>query len=252
LLYPYLRAPARFAGIDREARWVAEAPQHFRRALPEVPAELLSFAQGDATCLPLPDNSFDVVTCQTVLMHLARPLDALREMWRVLRPGGLLVCVEPNNFWNYLPITSLTSDEPIETLVQRFEFWLRYHRGRSAAGLGNESIGELVPGYFAQLELIGITVHQSDKTSALFPPYNTPGQQALLRQEEEWKKSAAGPWDREAIRSHVRQGGGTEELLERGLDDMVRKFEDERRAMAAGTFHAAYGALSYLVSGRKK
>ena len=25
LLYPYLRAPARFAGVDREPRWVAEA-----------------------------------------------------------------------------------------------------------------------------------------------------------------------------------------------------------------------------------
>jgi len=35
-LYPYLRAPARFAGVDREARWVAEAPEHFRRSFPTV------------------------------------------------------------------------------------------------------------------------------------------------------------------------------------------------------------------------
>ena len=81
--------------------------------------------------------SFDVVTCQTVLMHLASPLDALREMLRILRPGGLLVCVEPNNFWNYLSFTSLTEDEPVEVLVYRFEFWLRQHRGRLAAGQGN-------------------------------------------------------------------------------------------------------------------
>ena len=96
LLYPRLRAPARFVGVDREPRWVTEAGQHFRRAFPQVPPELLAFVQGDATRIPLPDNAFDVVTCQTLLMHLARPLEALREMLRILRPGGLLVCVEPN------------------------------------------------------------------------------------------------------------------------------------------------------------
>src|ERR1035441_3597090 len=90
LLYPYLRAPARFAGVDREARWVAEAAGSFRRAFPQVPPDLLTVVQGDATAIPLPNESFDVVTCQTVLMHLARPADALRDMLRILRPGGLL------------------------------------------------------------------------------------------------------------------------------------------------------------------
>src|SRR5438128_1444426 len=85
LLYPRLRAPARFVGVDREPRWVAEAEKHFRCAFPHVSPDLLAFVQGDATQIPLPDNSLDVVTCQTVLMHLERPLEALREMIRVLR-----------------------------------------------------------------------------------------------------------------------------------------------------------------------
>src|SRR5882724_10493909 len=141
LLYPYLRSPARFAGVDREARWVAEAPQHFRRVFPDAAPDLFSFHEGDATRIPLPDNSFEVVTCQTVLMHLAEPIEALREMLRILRPGGLVFCVEPNNLWNYLPVTSLTAGEPTEALVRQFEFWLRCHRGRIAAGQGDHSIG---------------------------------------------------------------------------------------------------------------
>src|SRR5271165_2354029 len=92
LLYPYLRSPARLAGVDREPRWVAEALEHFRRRFPQAAPELVSFHLGDATQLPLADRSFDVVTCQTLLMHLAQPLAALREMLRILRPGGLLVC----------------------------------------------------------------------------------------------------------------------------------------------------------------
>ena len=67
-----------------------------------MPPDLLTVVQGDATRIPLPNDAFDVVTCQTVLMHLARPADALRDMLRILRPGGLLACVEPNNLWNYL------------------------------------------------------------------------------------------------------------------------------------------------------
>src|SRR6185436_3497482 len=61
LLYPYLRAPAWLGAIDREPRWVAEAEQEFRRAFPHVPRDLASFAQGDATAIPLPENSVDVV-----------------------------------------------------------------------------------------------------------------------------------------------------------------------------------------------
>ena len=99
LLYPYLRKPAQLTGIDREPRWVLEAASNFQKAFPETAPELIRFCEGDATRIPLPDNSFDVVTCQTVLMHLERPKEALREMVRVLRPGGLLVCTEPNNLW---------------------------------------------------------------------------------------------------------------------------------------------------------
>src|SRR5438874_39554 len=77
LLYPYLRAPASLAAVDREARWVEEGEKEFQRAFPKVSDEMLKFVQGDATAIPLPDNAFDAVTCQTVLMHLQRPMDAL-------------------------------------------------------------------------------------------------------------------------------------------------------------------------------
>jgi ubiquinone/menaquinone biosynthesis C-methylase UbiE len=251
LLYPYLCPPARLAGVDREPRWVVEAPQLFRRDFPLVAPDLFSFHLGDAARLPLPDNSFEVVTCQTLLMHLAQPLAALREMLRILRPGGLLVCVEPNNFWNYLAYTSLTEDEPVEVLVRRFEFWLRQHRGRLAAGRGNHSLGDLLPGCFAQLGLREIAVHQADRPAALFLPYATPAQKALLEQEQAWKNSAAGPWDKEDLRRLVQLGGGSEIFFETVFAEIVEKFRREQEALAAGKFHAAGGSINYLVSARK-
>ena len=251
LLYPYLRAPARFAGVDREERWVVEATRSFNRVFPRVPRELLTIVQGDATEIPLPRESFDVVTCQTLLMHLARPADALNEMLRILRHGGLLVCVEPNNLWNYLPFTSLTAEEPVAVLVRRFEFWLRYHRGKAAAGQGDHCVGDLLPGFFAQAGLADIAVHLSDRAAALFPPYNTPAQQAIVQQTRQWKDSAAGPWDRAELRRHVLGGGGTDELFERTFKELNEAFNREQQAIANGTFHAAFGGITYLVSGRK-
>ena len=251
LLYPYLRSPAQLNGVDREPRWVTEAAQNFRHAFPHVTPEQFQFVAGDATAIPLPDNSFDVVTCQTVLMHLARPRDALREMLRILRPGGLLLCVEPNNLWNYLSFTSLTAAEPVEKIVRQFEFWLRYHRGKVAAGQGDHTIGDLLPGHFAALGLNEIVVHQTDRAASLYPPYATPAQRATIAQDQQWQASATGPWDREALRHDVLLGGGTEALFERGFTEVVEKFTQEQQAIAAGRFHAAYGNLCYLVSGRK-
>lgn len=251
LLYPYLRAPARLTGVDREPQWVAEAAQNFRRAFPHVAPNLSTFAEGDATELPLPDDSFDVVTCQTLLMHLARPMDALREMLRILRPGGLLVCVEPNNLWGYLTFTSLTAAEFVETLVRRFEFWLRYHRGKIAAGQGDHTIGDLLPGWFAEAGLTEIAVYQSDRAAALFPPCDSPAQQALLEQEQQVKSSPTGPWNREEVRRCVLDGGGSEEFFERGFAELLERYAQEQQAISAGTFHAAGGGMMYLVSGRK-
>jgi len=251
LLYPYLRPPARLAGVDKEPRWVTEAPREFHRVFPQVPLEQITFHQADAARLPLADESFEVVTCQTVLMHLAEPLAALREMLRILRPGGLVICVEPNNFWNYLSYNSLTESEPPEAIVRRFEFWLRCHRGRIAAGRGNHSLGDLLPGIFAQLGLRDIAVHQNDRPAPLFPPYAGPDQQALIAQEDQWKRSATGPWDKEELRRLILLGGGTEALFEKVFAEILEKFHREQQAIAAETFHAAGGNTSFLVSGRK-
>ncbi len=57
----------------------------------------VAVAQGSVLCLPFADDSFDLVTSFDVLYHRAVPEDetALRETWRVLRPGGWLLVRVP-------------------------------------------------------------------------------------------------------------------------------------------------------------
>ena len=75
-------APGEVVGLDRDAGVLAEAEV-------AVPANL-HFTTGDVYALPFPDRSFDVVHAHQVLQHLTAPSEALAEMGRVCRDGGVV------------------------------------------------------------------------------------------------------------------------------------------------------------------
>ncbi len=72
--------------LDLSARMLAQAQAKLADR-----AAHITWLQHDAQILPFPDESFDVVTCLESLEFFPHPLDAVREMVRVLRPGGMLV-----------------------------------------------------------------------------------------------------------------------------------------------------------------
>ena len=49
------------------------------------------FFQGDATALPFPDNTFDIVTIGFGLRNIQNPEKAVEEIYRVLKPNGLFM-----------------------------------------------------------------------------------------------------------------------------------------------------------------
>jgi len=48
----------------------------------------VEFRHGDAAQMPFPPNSFDFIVCQAAFKNFSEPVQALREMHRVLKPGG--------------------------------------------------------------------------------------------------------------------------------------------------------------------
>lgn len=60
----------------------------------EVGAEWPRFVNADSEHLPFPDGSFDVVTCSNSFHHYPHQAATVREMHRVLRPGGRLMLID--------------------------------------------------------------------------------------------------------------------------------------------------------------
>lgn len=82
----------RYAGVD-----VAVSPLRSARALlPPALGEHVLLSTAAAEALPFADSSFDGVFCIDVLHHVSSQQRVLREIRRVLRPEGQVICVEPN------------------------------------------------------------------------------------------------------------------------------------------------------------
>lgn len=76
-------------GID-----LADTQIHLARENAERAGVNANFLVADAAELPFPDASFDVVVSTLALHHWERPEDALREIRRVLAPGGSLLLLD--------------------------------------------------------------------------------------------------------------------------------------------------------------
>lgn len=86
---PILGSAGHLVGVDLNSNMLDVAREH-------VPTDgaPVEWRQGDAASLPCSNSEFDVVICQQGLQFFPDKAGALREMHRVLRPGGLVaICV---------------------------------------------------------------------------------------------------------------------------------------------------------------
>jgi SAM-dependent methyltransferase len=74
-------------GIDASGAQLAQARRRLNGSGTNV-----RFVEASATDTGLPPGSFDLVYCRFLLIHLPEPERALREMFSLLKPDGILVC----------------------------------------------------------------------------------------------------------------------------------------------------------------
>jgi len=76
----------------------------------------LCFQQGNVYDLPFAEASFDVVYARLLFQHLEQPLEALENIFHVLRPGGVVCIIDVDKDWSSLypePASSPLLDQAI-------------------------------------------------------------------------------------------------------------------------------------------
>jgi SAM-dependent methyltransferase len=144
---------------------------------------------GHASALPFHDHSLDYVLASHVLEHVANPVAALAEWYRVLRPGGIIYLIVPDRRATWEHARALTS---VEHMLEDFA------RGTTAADATH----------------IDEFVFQADWSlySPETPPDEVPAKQAELARTMHW---AVENQQEINIHFHTFEPSNVRELLER-------------------------------------
>jgi ubiquinone/menaquinone biosynthesis C-methylase UbiE len=79
----------RVVGLDISRSFVRMATENASRAGVQV-----TFLHGNASAMPFEEGSFDFLICRAAFKNFAEPVEALREMHRVLKSGGKAVILD--------------------------------------------------------------------------------------------------------------------------------------------------------------
>lgn len=249
VLQPFFTPGTQLYGIDMEPRSI-ETAQQIAREKGFGASCHYSVAKGET--LPFADDTFDMVTCQTVLIHVPDVKKVVSEMLRVLKPGGLLAVVEPNNSANRGIESSISFDDPLDTRLLLTKLYMMCERGKAALGLGHNSIGDLIPGYFAEMGLQQIQVYVSDKATPYIPPYSSHEQKINVKQSIDWTNEGMYLFSFDDSLKYFLAAGGTKSEFDVMWDAAKNASLRTKQGFENSTLHSAGGGVSYLVSGRKQ
>lgn len=244
-LLPRSAPDARWTLVDREKRWVASLQRRF------ADNAQVAVVQGDVTTLDLTQRRYDLVTCQTLLMHLADVSKLLHQVFDLLAPGGLLLLSEPDNFANRVSINSISATLSAQEYGCVAAMWWAYEKGREAHGLGREWIAVQLPSLINDEGFRDLQVYHNDRPSLLAPPYGSKAERDTIT---DWLATPAHETDvaaREDTRRFVLAGGLEEEAFDKAWDILSSLDARERSAVADRSLSSCCSGNLYLFAARK-
>jgi ubiquinone/menaquinone biosynthesis C-methylase UbiE len=126
----------RLTGLDISQSFVRIAGEKARKA-----GLRIAFEQGDAADLPFPADQFDFIVCRAAFKNFARPLAALNEMHRVLKPGGTALIIDLRKDFSKAAINDYVKDRgAINALIIKWTF----HTMLKKRAYTRDSIAQLV------------------------------------------------------------------------------------------------------------
>ncbi len=244
-LLPLLSPSARLAGVDQEPKWVEHAAARAERLGISARCD---YRVGDALHLPYPDHSFTLVTCQTVLMHVAEPEVALREMLRVVQPGGRLLLAEPSNQASHFSADTVSRALTPSQVAEVAYLLVACSRGRRRLGRGDDCMGDVLPSLLRQHGVEEISVFQNDRANVALPPYEE-HVYAQLEEELSYVTSGFWLWNREDARLLFEAGDGDRAKFEAVYGSFLRRTEIFKRQVEERTYASVGASFHFVITG---
>ncbi len=246
--WPFYRRHGRYIGIDIDYKSLKAGE---KMAAKWGGNRIPHFIQGDAYHLPLKSNSVDCAMAQTLYIHLNKPKQALREIFRIVRPGGLVVIIEPDTL-SRKSVSSLPDlDLKTKLLLEKYRI-LRY-KGREKLGLGDYSIGSKMPYMMKEAGLKDIDVRINDRVSFIEPPYESLEQRYFLEMltgiiyENDQKQIR----DEGSVRKQFIAGGGKANEYDQVVKIGRQRKSILKRQLSKNKLFYLSTSFIYIVKGRK-
>jgi malonyl-CoA O-methyltransferase len=140
MLHALQRGAARVSGVDLSPPMLRRA--ELALAVPRGSAEI-KLLQGDLSAIPVPDASADLTVCGLVVGHLDDLQAALRELRRVTRPGGVVLCSDLHPIGHALGwVRDFKSGDQRYAVRHTRHLYCHWHSACTALGLQMEQVIE--------------------------------------------------------------------------------------------------------------
>ena len=241
-----LRPDLQITGVDPEPAMLEQA----RAGAAQKGLKNVAFDQGDGRQLKYKDDQFGAVVCQTVLTHVPDAPAVVREMARVLQPGGVFLAMEYSELGVPISYNSRANETRDENWYARFFRLSRlFMQGKKALGRGDECAGIQTPVLATAAGLDVFDVRLNDRVLHVIPPYAHPKQQAYVELLKAFHSEEADEKARTRTVEAIRAAGGTEDdgrwLYDATLQPGTRKAIEEKTLTMISAF------LGFLTFARK-
>jgi len=156
VLMPHFPAGSTYTGYDASGKLIEAARQKAGSGVEFICCDLL-----ETEILP----QYDIVICQALLMHIPGPERMLRRMTGAAKPGGLVICMEPN--WN-ITNASIYVDG-IDVDGRNLGLLAKLWSAETARGGPDRCVGTKVPAMMRRLGLLNVGVRMNDCTRLADP-----------------------------------------------------------------------------------
>jgi ubiquinone/menaquinone biosynthesis C-methylase UbiE len=125
----------------------------------------LPVTRGDIYSIEIPDSSVDVVLLCEVIEHLVYPEKAIKEIYRILRPGGKLIILFPNDvFFAFTRFLTLKFKELFHDYGHVTK-WTHHKLSKFLEPLGfHSTITKSTPFFFWNISLDGLMIAIKNKS----------------------------------------------------------------------------------------